>query len=490
MRLSSAARLAASLPLACALLAPLACEEAPHGHPAVDDALPRIEGLIPAEDLDPSPHAVRYELVAHASDVKLVDKPIRAFTYNGQVPGPLLQARVGDDVTVVFTNQLNEPTTIHWHGLRIPNDMDGVVEGDMKAIEPGETFTYRFIVPDAGTFWFHPHVRTHVQIERGLYGMFVVHENDADAPDVDADRAFVLDDVLLDASGDIARFATSGMEIMHGRSGNVLLTNGTDSLKEVRFAPGQVERWRLVNTANARTMTLRFRGLQVKQIGADGGLWPQSLVERTQAVILPVGARAELEVRLADGATEAHMVSAVLALDGNNQVIELELPLVRVDLDESLPASTRRGHRADPAFTYLDDGPVTHSIAISGVNNNGVVQFTMNGVSWPEHEEWVVPHGSLQIIEIVNRLGMEHPFHLHGHFFQVLSRSGSRVGDDGLRDTTLVRGQERVRIAVLLDNPGMWMYHCHILEHEENGMMGMVMVEDGPGPSGQPSGGH
>ena len=192
--------------------------------PPVDDALPTVEGLAAIEDEDPAVGAVKYTLTARTADVKLLADlaPTQVWTYNGSLPAPLLQARVGDDVTIAFTNELAEPTTIHWHGMRVPNEMDGVVEGEMRAVEPGETFTYRFIAPDAGTFWFHPHVRTNVQIERGLYGMFVVHEADGDAPDVDHDRAFVLDDIYLEDDGDIAPFG-GGMEVMHGRFGNALL---------------------------------------------------------------------------------------------------------------------------------------------------------------------------------------------------------------------------------------------------------------------------
>ncbi len=451
--------------------------------PLPDDALPRVEGLAPIEDEDPAIDAVAYTLSARAADAELVTNaaPVQAWTFNATVPGPLLQARVGDDVTIVFTNELAEPTTIHWHGMRVPNEMDGVVEGEMRAVAPGETFTYHFIAPDAGTFWFHPHVRTNVQIERGLYGMFVVHEREADAPDVDADRAFVVDDISLDDDGDIAPFGVNMMEDMHGRFGNALLTNGSDAVATLSFAPGQVERWRIVNTANARTMILRFPGLSVRQIGADGGLWPQIACSPKEEIELPVGARAELEVRLAEGSTSASLSSVVLALDDNDDVVEIEVPLAEVELDATLETSSRAGHTANPTLALLDDGPATHTLTLSGANVPGGIEFTVNDFAWPEHEDWTVPQGELQIIEVVNRLGMEHPFHLHGQFFQVVSRTGEAVDDTGWRDTTLLRGQQRMRIATRFDNPGMWMIHCHILEHEENGMMSMVMVEPSSG---------
>jgi FtsP/CotA-like multicopper oxidase with cupredoxin domain len=466
-----------------------ACVESPPPPPP-DDSLPAVAGLAPIEDEDPAPGAVRYSLSARVGEVKLLSElgPLQVWTYNGSVPGPLLQARVGDDVTVTLTNDLDEPTTIHWHGMRVPNEMDGVVGGEMGAIEPGASFTYHFVAPDAGTYWFHPHVRAAEQVERGLHGMFVVHEAVDDAPDVDAERAFVVDDVALNEDGDaIARFGADMMEVMHGRYGNVLLLNGSDEVPSYSFAPGQVERWRFVNTANARTMVLRFPSLAVRQIGADAGLWPQALIEETRELILPSGARADLEVRLAADALAGTLVSAVQTLDENDEVIELEIPLAQVSLDPDLAASSRAGHQGNPHLSLLDDSSATHTLTISGENVGGGIQFTMNGYAWPESEEWSVPQHELQIIEVRNELGMEHPFHLHGQFFQVVWRSGGAGLDDrGWRDTVLVRGQERMRVATTFDNPGMWMIHCHILEHAEAGMMSMVMVE----PAGHDMSGH
>jgi FtsP/CotA-like multicopper oxidase with cupredoxin domain len=466
--------------LGAALTVASACVDEPKPEAPADDSMPLVEGLQAIEDKAPALDEVRYEITVAATDVKLADKPVKMLTYNGTVPGPLLQARVGDHVHIVVTNELDEPTTIHWHGMRVPNDMDGVVDGNLQPIAPGESFEYHFHVEDAGTFWFHPHIRTNVQIEKGLQGMFVVHEKDDAAPDVDHDRALVLDDVLVNDAGDLETFASGGMEIMHGRYGNMLLVNGKADVDTLTFAPGQVERWRLVNTANARTMVVRFPGLEVKQIGADGGLWPQSFVSTIDELELPVGARAELEVRrvaAAGDAASAGMVSVVPTLDANNNVVEIELPLLQVALDDTLEPSARAGYTANPSIELLN--PVdenTHDVTISGYNQAGQVHFTINGHAWPDTESWSVPQGTVETLVIKNQLGMEHPFHLHGHFFQVLSRSAGGLLENGWRDTVLVGGQETVKIVVRFDNPGMWMYHCHNLEHEENGMMSMVTV--------------
>jgi FtsP/CotA-like multicopper oxidase with cupredoxin domain len=156
--------------------------------------------------MDPDPDVVEYHMVASPSEVTwLEDSPTEVWSYNGLVPGPLLQARVGQTVRVIFTNNLDEPTTIHWHGLRIANAMDGV-PAVQDPVEPGETFTYEFTVEEAGSYWYHPHMRTYEQLDRGLYGLLVVHESEP--PAVDKERYFALDDIRLNDDNGTAAMET------------------------------------------------------------------------------------------------------------------------------------------------------------------------------------------------------------------------------------------------------------------------------------------
>ncbi len=452
----------------------VAAPDAPVGRPEVlgPEALP---------DLDPADDVVEYALEAEREPVELLPGVTTGmWTYNKMSPGPLLQANVGDLVRVHFTNNLDEPTTVHWHGMRIPAAMDGVVHGSVVAVEPGETFTYEFIAPEAGTFWYHPHVRAAYQVEAGLYGTFVVHEPEALRPDVDQDRLFVLDDIRLDDDGSISPHSTSGMDVMMGRAGNVLLVNGSSEAPRVDMVPGSVERWRLVNTANARTMKLRFPRLQVREIGGDGGLWPQDWTRTIDELVLPVGARAELEVRLAPGEDHGDLTQVVLVSNGNGGAMEDEVQGVRVRApSQTLEPRGAAGYTADPVVVMPDadlDSPATHSIAFGGYTDNGQTILTMNGLAWPDFEDWSVQRGELVVFDVTNELMMEHPFHLHGQWFSVLSRDGDEAPELGLRDTVLVGGNETVRVASTFDNPGMWMVHCHILEHAEAGMMSMVEV--------------
>jgi FtsP/CotA-like multicopper oxidase with cupredoxin domain len=454
----------------------LACTEEEE---ATDD-YPVVEGPAPAEDLDPALDVAEYELVVGEADIELVDgQTTGMWTYNGTSPGPLLQARVGDTVRVHVTNNLDEPTTVHWHGLRIAVEMDGVVNGSIEAIQPGESFTYEFTPPEAGTFWYHPHVRSYIQVEAGLYGAFVVHEAEEDRPDVDADRVFVLDDILLDDDGAIAGHASNHPTQMHGRSGNVLLVNGEERASRVRLAPGAVERWRLVNTANARTITLRFPNLDVREIGADGGLWPQTFTRSVDEILLPVGARAELEVRLADGEDEGGLEWIILVRNNAGDIVEDATELVPVGLDADRHASSATGHTADPSEPLepmADDLPIDHPLRFDAVQGIDGVIWTINDMAWPDAYTWEADLATVQTIELRNNAGPEHPFHLHGQLFRILSRDGEPADEPGARDTVLVHGMETVVIASDFSNPGMWMAHCHILEHAALGMMSFVDV--------------
>jgi FtsP/CotA-like multicopper oxidase with cupredoxin domain len=446
------------------------------------DPMPPVQGLKAARDHDSRRGFQEFRLTVAAATHELVPgQPAEVWAFNGLVPGPLLQAVVGDTVKVHVTNELDEPTTVHWHGLRIPVEMDGVVQDQIPAIEPGETFTYEFVVNDAGTFWYHPHVRSHVQVERGLHGMFIVHEEEATRPEINTDRAFVLDDVRLNANGSIAPFSASGMDVVHGRWGNELLLNGSSEVPEVPMGPGEIERWRLVNTANARTMTLRFPGLEVREIGADAGLWPQPMTRPIEELQLTVGARAELEVRLKEGVPAASLQSIVLTVD-DGEIVELPLPVIKVKTDDNRAVTDpARGHFAGAKYSPIPaDSAQTHRIELSGRNTISGVEMTVNGHAYPNVPLWEVQKDVLQIVEIENAIGPEHPFHLHGQFFQVLSRDGEPATDIGWRDTALIDGFSTIVIGTYFENPGDWMYHCHILEHAEVGMMALVRVTEKP----------
>ena len=433
--------------------------------------LPAVEGLQALPDLDPADDVVEVELVAAPTRVSWLDGTTTdVWAYNGVVPGPVLTARVGDTVRVRFTNDLTEPTTIHWHGLRIPDVMDGV-PAIQDPIQPGETFTYEFVVPDAGTFWYHPHVRGHEQIERGLHGMLVVHEAEPlqDVPQ----RGFVLDDALLDDSGAWYTFDVDNSHPLqvHGRNGNVLLVNGQVDPVEGTVSPGVAERWRLVNTANARNLWVQVEGADWRVVGVDGGLVAEPYT--AERVLLPPGRRFDLEV-IPKGSVDA--VQLLVALP--NQTGGWDTwPMFEAGLDWENP-----GTGAAPAWSLPEPftpEPTTQDVELEfDVEGGGAnIHWTINGATWEEHQAIHATGHTPTRIVVRELSGAFHPFHLHGQFFRVIERNSEPADEPGWQDTVLLNGDDEVVLYSELDNPGRWMTHCHILEHAERGMMTELVVE-------------
>lgn len=438
-----------------------------HGHaihaPAAD-AVARYERAYGAAQPAPGGRVVTVDLEAREMEWEFVPgRPTRAWGYNGQVPGPVIEARVGDVLEVRLKNSLPEPTTIHWHGLRLPAPMDGT-EDVQHPIEPGETFTYRFALPDAGTFWYHPHANETVQLERGLYGALIVRG--PGEPELDAERVLVLDDVALDRKGQI-KGPGGWIERHDGRQGRTRLVNGRKE-PELSMAGGQAERWRIVNASSARYVRLSIGGRPFRILGTDGGLLAAP-VAATEVLLAPAD-RVDLAVGpFAEGETIA--VEALRHSRGSfAPARRAGFATVRVG-----PAAPSRA-RIPADLRVLEPlvaGPTkaTREIRLGfKVSAKRGVDFTINREL--HHRADPVRVGDLQVWDIVNRSPVDHPFHLHGFFFQVLEVNGKAPEFLSWEDTVNVPALGRVRIAwVADDRPGEWMYHCHILEHHAGGMM-------------------
>jgi FtsP/CotA-like multicopper oxidase with cupredoxin domain len=408
---------------------------------------------------------VVFELEARAGDWRIGEqfRPLDGWMYNGDVPGPVLEARVGDTLVVRLTNRLDEPTTIHWHGLRLPPAMDGT-EDVQRPVAPGETFEYRFGLPDAGTFWYHPHANEVVQLERGLYGVLVVRGDDE--PVVDAERVLAFDDVRLDRRGRIAKPGRF-IEKHNGREGPVLLLNGRVQ-PDITVAAGQLERWRLVNVANARYVRFSIGGAPFRIIGSDGGLIEEPVIA-TELLLTP-GDRADIVV----GPFAEGTALPVQSLPYNRG---LGLPKLAAAFG-TLRAGAARPSRAHVPARLREIAPLaaadaapTREVRLGGRTSlRNFVEFTIDGET--HHHGEPVKVGELQVWEVVNETPIDHPFHLHGFFFQVLGVNGTAPAYRSLEDTVNVPAKGRVRIAWLPDDrPGAWMAHCHILEHHAAGMM-------------------
>ena len=437
-----------------------------HGSPeaSMSNEFAYVQALASAQP-DEGRAVVRVDLEASEFDWEFVPgQRTRAWGFGGTVPGPTIEAQVGDVLEIRLTNHLPEPTVVHWHGLRIPAAMDGT-ERVQRPVGPGESFTYRFRVPDAGTFWYHSHFNETVQLERGLYGALIVRA--PDEPVFDAERTFVLDDVELEEDGQI-KPPGWWIESHDGREGSTRLVNGKQE-PEIVMAAGQVERWRFVNAASARYVRLSVGGRPFSIIGTGGGLIPAP-VSATE-VLLPTAGRIEIAVGpFAEG--ETLRIETLPFNRGSFKKHRKPEVFATVRVGAAAQSRTRLPDQLrdiEPLVT----GPVTSNREVRLGFSLGLkhgVEFNINRQQ--HHHAEPVRVGELQVWDVVNRSPVHHPFHLHGFFFQVLEMNGRSPDYLSWEDTVNVPAFGRVRIAWMPDDrPGEWMYHCHILEHHSAGMM-------------------
>ena len=436
-------------------------------HHACHTGAPATTEPVAAEPNDP--RTIRIALEARPTNWEVAPGiTISGYGYNGQVPGPVIEAIQGVPLEIAFTNSLSEPTLIHWHGLQIPAAMDGT-QATQRPVAPGETFTYRFTPPDAGTFWYHPHQNETEQLEKGLYGALIVRG--ADEPIVDREQILVFDDVDADKQGRLAKFG--GFRQRHdGREGDIRLINGKAE-PELTIAAGQVERWRVINASSARYIRLSLHGFRFRIIGTDGGLI-EAPVEVTE-VLLPPADRVDLLVGpFEEGETltidSLRYLRSTMKMRGTERFGTL-----KVETEKPSRASIPRRLRTIEPLAGADATPNRKVKFSVGMSLRRGLDFLVNGET--HHHDQPVKVGELQVWDVVNASLMDHPFHLHGFFFQVLSINGKAPEFRSWEDVVNLPPRSTVRIAWMPeDRPGSWMYHCHILEHHEAGMMGHFEV--------------
>lgn len=428
--------------------------------------------LVVIQDENPDPGVIEARLeAAETTKTYGSSPPTTVWAYNGSIPGPLVEAKVGDKVVVNFTNKLPEPTTIHWHGIRLPAAMDGTL-AMQQPIEPGTSFRYEFTLKDAGLYWFHPHMRSDVQVQKGLYG--VIRVRGESEPEVDDERVLVLDDVRLKADGSLSEYLDDESRMM-GREGNTILVNGQQT-PTLKFRPGALVRLRVVNTANGRFFNLRLPGASWRVIGTDGGLLPKAY--DAERVLMSPGERYDLVVRMPSLPQTVELTSDPHERghhSGENPPLRVATFSVEgVPVERELALPTGSG-----SLDRLPDGDPAFTLRLNEKNTPDGVLFTINDAVHPEVPMVYAPNGSVQVFEVKNESDMDHPFHLHGFFFQILARNGIAEPVETLhnKDTIIVPMKSSLKLVSRFDEPGMWMYHCHILEHAEHGMMGEIHVE-------------
>lgn len=431
----------------------------------------------------------RRTLRATTSRIALVGAPhpsTDVWSYDGDVPGPALRLKRGDRLRIEVENRLPDPTTVHWHGVRVPNAMDGVPHVTQPPIKPdGGTFVYDFVLEDAGTYWYHPHLGAPEQLARGLHGALIVEE-ERPLP-VDRDLLWVLGDWRLDREARIVADFRNFMDASHaGRIGNTVTINGrVPDAFEMRA--GERVRLRLVNVANARIFSLDFRGHAPVVIALDGQPVEPHRSEGGRIVLGP-GMRADVIV---DGTGEPGSTHTVIDDFYPRQayrLVDLRYAAKRMPgrAGTQLPAlaanalsvpDLARAKRHELRF----EGGMMGRMPASSAGRHERAIWSIDGKSSLEadhdHEPLLqLDHGRSYVLQLVNDTAWPHPIHLHGHVFRIVSRDGKEVKRVEWGDTVLLLPRSRAEVAFVADNPGNWMLHCHVLEHQATGMMALVRV--------------
>ena len=421
-------------------------------------------------------------------------------SYGSAVPGPEIRVRRPDRLRIAVENALDEDTTVHWHGLRVPNAMDGVPHLTQTPIAPGETFTYDFDALDAGTFWYHPHQRSFEQVGRGLYGALIIEE--ANPPRVDREMVWVLDDWRLTQEAGIAEDFAGFHDMSHaGRLGNTVTINGRVP-DAVPVRTGERVRLRLINAANARIFALDFGDLAPQVIALDGQpVTPHAPQDARGWVVIGPAMRVDLMIDMTGAPGETLTVTDRFYSDQNFEVVDLAYAATPLrdappDWDMALTPNPlpepdlARARRHEVTFTGgMMGGMVERQMGLTsegGMMGGGMMSRMHDGGIWFVNGKAAEGHvldpfltlkrDASHILEMTNATAFDHPIHLHGHSFRVISRNGAPTPHREWQDTVLMAPRERVEIAFVADNLGDWMFHCHILEHQAAGMMGVIRV--------------
>ncbi len=487
-------------------------------------------GFLPAqnEDITSLPEAKPTETIDVADGAAIILNPtivrktingkeFAMYGYNGEIPGPLLRVKQDSTFTVNVTNNIDQPTTVHWHGIRLDNANDGTDGLTQKAIEPGSSFKYTVKVPDEGIYWYHTHVREDLQQPMGLYGNVLVTPKDPKAySPVNQEQVLAVSDLLLDEKGLPVPFnAKTADHTLMGRFGNTMLVNGMTDYK-LNVSKGELVRFYLTNTANTRTFKIDFGGAKMKLVGGDNGRYEKE--QFVDSTILAPSERAIIDVlfekpgtytimhRTPDTSYPLGIVTVGTApaspsysqsfgtLSANQDIIKdidafrpffSKTPDHTLVLDLSMMGNTMMGGHGGMMADAPKDG-------IEWEDTMGMMNGSAMGnmIKWKMVDQatgatnkdlvYTAKVGDKLKIRIINKKDsphpMQHPIHFHGQRFLVLSDNGVTNTDLVWKDTVLIPTGHTVDILLDVSNPGDWMFHCHIAEHLSNGMMGLLKV--------------
>ena len=449
------------------------------------------------------------------------------FAFNGQQPGPLLQVAQGAEIVVELTNALDQPTTVHWHGIRLENAFDGVPDLTQRPVAPGERFTYHLRFPDAGIYWYHPHVREDIQQDLGLYGNLMVRSPRRDyfSP-ADREEVLMLDDLLVGDDGLVPFGKEETTHALMGRFGNVMLVNG-EPRYSLSVRTGEVVRFFLTNVSNTRTFNLSFPGARMKVVASDVGNYEREAW--VESVVISPAERYVVHVRF-DQPGDVALVNRVRGLDhlfgrffqevdtlgavrvggrATNSRVAASFGTLRTDTavradiaryrehmtraadkalvltmeTQNLPFFTRQIMQLDSIFFT----PVEWSGTMPGMNwaatGNQVRWILRDPATGKENMDidWSFRRGDVVKVRLLNERrsfhGMQHPIHFHGQRFLVLAVNDVPNTNLVWKDTVLLPAGASADILLDLSNPGRWMVHCHIAEHLSAHMMMAFTVQ-------------
>lgn len=427
--------------------------------------------------------ALVVDLTAARNEATIAGRRSRVLTYNGSLPGPTWHVQPGDRIEVRLRNELDTATNLHTHGLEV--SPEGHSDNPFVSIDPGDVFEYRFDVPDdhpPGPFWYHPHRHGNVadQLFGGLYGALIV---EGDPVPVSRERTLIVSDISLTAGGDVAQASVD--DIMMGREGDLVLVNG-QVRPQLTARPGERERWRIVNACSSRYLRLAVPGQRVDLLGIDSGREPTT--REVQEVLLAPGNRADLLVTMRTGTSELRTLGynrggMGMMMGGAAPSGPATLALLSVTGDDvgALGPIPER-----PAVPDLRGRPVAvqREIAFTMTMGSmmglggGMMNVGFDGRAFDmDRVDQSVNSGTVEEWTITNPTPMDHPFHLHVWPMQLIEAGGQRVTDPTRRDVINVAAGSRVRVLVdFARHPGRSVYHCHILDHEDAGMMANVEV--------------
>ena len=444
--------------LLCVVALSFACKAKTFEKASVRNTTSYLSSPQTAVDLDPATDVVRVRL--EAKPLEGSESQPYLYSYNEMNPGPTIYAKLGDTLEVELVNRMAVPTTIHWHGVHVPWEMDGVT-WMRTPTQPGDSFIYRFELTQSGTFWYHPHFNTEHQVDGGLFGTLVVE--DPAEPVVDEELVLVFDS----ANEDRPPHGSHG----HGKVDTQWRINSEstkDGPIEYRVDGGRIVRVRMVNASNVGFLALRWPSLRV--IGGDQGLLAQ--MERPDRVVLAPGDRVEALLYVTD--QNFTIFTDDYSLNGGDTYKDSK-PLINVVVQNPQTETASVTWPFSLARPTPDPGHTDIIYAFAGSDRTG--KWFINGEQFPNITIETIPLGEIRVIEIRNLSPTEHPFHLHGMEFEVLSINGVAPAYKQIEDTITLKVRDRVRILLHANNPGDWMTHCHILPHAGDGMMTILRVQ-------------